>query len=189
MTAPCGIERKKGMISNEDIKDIGKRMAGEWKDLRVRDIAFAALCAIFVDKRIAARIAYGEREAKEGERMASETRVVSLVSVLRQYGVGMTEVDEGSISKEENRAELVKMLDEIDRQMQMGQIAPKDALSLKKDIRVKLQDKFEIENVEQAQRIIVVPQKRDMVCPHTNRECTYWPTKEACMEHFGLNEL
>ena len=97
-------------------------------------------------------------------------------------------IDEGMITKEENKAELIKMLDDIDDALQKKQIAFKDAMSLKRDIRVKLNDKFEMEESTKEKRIIIVPQKHDYVCPHTNRECSKMPSKEACMEYYGLIE-
>lgn len=97
-------------------------------------------------------------------------------------------IDEGMITKEENKAELIKMLDEIDAALQRKEIQFKDAMALKRDIRVKLNDKFEMEESTKEKRIIVVPQKHDYVCPHTNRECTKMPSKEACMEYYGLIE-
>ena len=63
---------------------------------------------------------------------------------------------------------------------------PKDAIKIEADIRVKLNDKFNIEEEEGQKRIIVVPQKHDIICKFTNRECSAMPSKEACMKYYNL---
>lgn len=178
-----------GKLSNEDIKTIMNRLNGEWPEMRIRDVAFGILATYLEDTQLASKVVYGKED--ECKQFSGGYRFKHLQDLLRSYGITAVSLvsDAGNITKEENRAELIKMLDEIDDQMQQGLISPKDALSLKKDIRVKLQDKFEIEAIAQAQRIIIVPQKRDLICPHTQMECTQWPSKEACIEHYGLLEL
>jgi len=94
----------------------------------------------------------------------------------------------GDITREQNKTELLSLIERARRASENGDIDVKDALTMEKDIRVKLQDKFDMEKSEDERRIIVVPQKHDVVCPHTHRECTYMPTKEACMEHYNLKE-
>lgn len=91
-------------------------------------------------------------------------------------------------TKEQNKAELLALIETAKKAVRNGEMDVKDALFMEKDIRVKLQDKFELEKSEDERRIIVVPQKNDIVCPHTHRECTYMPTKEACMEYYNLKE-
>ena len=54
------------------------------------------------------------------------------------------------------------------------------------DARVKLNDKFNIEEEEGQKRIIVVPQKHDIICKWTSRECSAMPSKEACMKYYNL---
>lgn len=94
----------------------------------------------------------------------------------------------GDITREQNKAGLLSLIDKAMEAAKNGEIDLKDALSMEKDIRVKLQDKFDMEKSEDERRIIVVPQKHDIVCPHSHRECTYMPTKEACMEFYNLKE-
>ena len=54
------------------------------------------------------------------------------------------------------------------------------------DARVKLNDKFNIEEAEGQKRIIIVPQKHDIICKWTQRGCSSMPSKEACMKYYKL---
>ena len=71
----------------------------------------------------------------------------------------------------------------------MKGIVPYDkGLSLIKDIRINLNNKFEMTRSDDNRRIIVVPQKHLYICPHTNRECSNMPPKEVCMKYYNLIE-
>ena len=97
-------------------------------------------------------------------------------------------IDEATITREENKQRLIDMLDEIDQGRLRGEISFKDAMALQRDIRVKLNDKFEMEKSDKERRVIVVPAKHLFVCPHTNRECSNMPPKEVCMKYYNLVE-
>lgn len=92
------------------------------------------------------------------------------------------------LTKEQNKADLIELLSRIKRLSENGDMDPKDAVRLETDIRVKLNDKFEMEKSEDERKIIVVPNKRDIVCPYTNRECYSMPSKEACMKYYNLTD-
>ena len=79
-------------------------------------------------------------------------------------------IDEATITREENKQRLIDMLDEIEQGRLRGEISFKDAMALQRDIRVKLNDKFEMEKSDKERRVIVIPAKHLYVCPHTNRE-------------------
>ena len=171
------------MIKKEDIKVVLDTVRTDWQSVSEKDIAFAILCDVLEDKTLAYRLAYRKSE-KEAESFYNTPRFKKLLNVLEPFGVGI--VDTNAITKEENKGELLKMLDRIDNLLNTGDLEPKDAIKMQTDIRVKLNDKFEMEESQKQKRIIVVPSKHDIVCPMTHRECNYWPTKKACCTHFGL---
>lgn len=171
------------MIKKDDIKIVLDSVRPDWQSVSEKDIAFAILCDTLQDKNIAYRIAY-RSTGKEADEFYNRPRFRKLLDALEPFGVGV--VDNNSITKEENKTELLKMLDRIDHLLEVGDLEPKDAIKMQTDIRVKLNDKFEMEESQKQKRIIVVPAKHDIVCPKTNRECNYWPTKKACCNHFGL---
>lgn len=171
------------MIKKEDIKIVLDTVRTDWQSVSEKDIAFAILCDVLEDKTLAYRLAYRKSE-KEAESFYNTPRFKKLLNVLEPFGVGI--VDTNAITKEENKGELLKMLGRIDELLNNGDLEPKDAIKMQTDIRVKLNDKFEMEESQKQKRIIVVPSKHDIVCPMTHRECNYWPTKKACCTHFGL---
>lgn len=90
----------------------------------------------------------------------------------------------GNISFEENRDALIGMLADIETMMNANQIEKKDAMKMMTDIRIKLNDKFNMKEQQVEQRIIVQP-KFNTLCPHTHKEC-WSQTREFAMEHWHL---
>jgi len=171
------------MLKKENIRTVLDTVRVDWDRCSEKDIAFAILCDTLEDKSLAYRLAY-KKSDKNASDFYNTPRFKKLLGVLEPFGVGS--VNNTSITREENKNELLKMLDRIKVALNNGELEPKDALKMQTDIRVKLNDKFEMEESQSQKRIIVVPSKHDIVCPHTNRECTFWPTKRACVRHFGL---
>lgn len=173
------------MIKKEDIKDILASIQQDWKGATEKDIAFLVLCDTFADRKMAYRIAYN-RSVSDIETFCNTPRMKKLQDILRPYGIGLTA--EVTVTREQNKAELINMLKRIKEAAENKKLDTKEALTLEKDIRIKLNDKFEMDESHEDRRIIVVPQKHDLICPHTNRECSKMPTKEACMQYYGLKD-
>lgn len=167
------------MISYNDIKDIINSLKTEGVEARVRDVAYLVMCDSFVDKYLAAKVAYQDDEKPSNKALSM------LAEKLKPFGIGAVT----TISKDENREELLKLLKKIQDAESDGAIDPKDAIKLETDIRVKLNDKFNIEEEEGQKRIIVVPQKHDIICKWTSRECSAMPSKEACMKYYKLIDV
>ena len=70
---------------------------------------------------------------------------------------------ENSVTSEQNKTELIKLLQRIQTLADKKEISKRDAVKMEADIRVKLNDKFEMEESQKQKRIIVVPQKHDCV--------------------------
>lgn len=164
------------MISYNDIKDIINSLKTEGIEARVRDVAYLVMCDAFVDKGLASKVAYQEDEKPSNKVLST------LAEKLKPFGIGAVT----TISKDENREELLKLLQRVQDAEREGTIDPKDAIKIEADIRVKLNDKFNIEEEEGQKRIIVVPQKHDIICKWTSRECSAMPSKEACMKYYNL---
>lgn len=88
------------------------------------------------------------------------------------------------ITFEENKAQMVALLQEIQAAKTDGTLDIRDAIKLETEIRTKLNDKFETDSRTAEQYIIVQP-KFDTVCPYTRREC-YTMTKQFAIQAFGL---
>ena len=151
------------MISYNDIKDIINSLKTEGIEARVRDVAYLVMCDSFVDKALAAKVAYQDDEKPSSKVLST------LAEKLKPFGIGAVT----TISKDENREALLK-----DTFIKASKVVL--------DARVKLNDKFNIEEEEGQRRIIVVPQKHDIICKWTSRECSAMPSKEACMKYYNL---
>lgn len=171
------------MLKKENIKMILETVRADWEKADEKDIAFAILCDALEDKTLAYRLAYRKSD-KEAAAFYQTPRFKKLLDALEPFGVGS--LDNSTVTREENKGELLKMLDRIDALLQNGDLEPKDAIKMQTDIRVKLNDKFDMEESQKQKRIIVVPSKHDIVCPTTHRECNYWPTRKGCCLHYGL---
>lgn len=97
-------------------------------------------------------------------------------------------LEDVTITREENRQGFIDLLAKIDEGLAQGRISFKDAMALEKDIRARLNDKFDMQKSDKERRIIVVPQKHLFICQHTNRECSNMPPKEVCMKYYNLVE-
>ena len=171
------------MLKKADVKLVLDSVRTDWQSVSEKDVAFAILCDALDDKSLAYRLAYRKSE-KDAENFYNTPRFKKLLDMLEPFGIGS--IDESKLTKEENKGELLKLLNQIDDLFAQGKIDAKDALKMKTDIRVKLNDKFDMEDSQKQRRIIIVQSKHDMVCPSTNRECTFWPKRKACCTHFGL---
>lgn len=172
------------MLNNEDITLILTSVKGEFSKATEKDVIFAILYSVLEDKDKAYKYAYHTKG--DGKERYESAYFKPVITALEPFGIGGTN-DKG-ITKEENKGEFVKLLDSVNQMLMDGKIEAKDAAKLEIDIRTKLNDKFNIEESLKQKRIIVVPQKHDIVCKYTQRECSYWPSKEACKEHYGLKD-
>lgn len=173
------------MLREQDIEGVLSLLRKEWPEVTEREVAFAVLCDTYLDKGVACRAIYGT--TNDGvEAFYESAKMRKLREALRPFGIGG--VSDASISKEQNKAALIHMIDVINRGMSDGSIEVDKGLKMVADIRFKLNDKFEMEETSKGRRIIVVPQKHDVICPHTRKECTQMPSIEACKTYYGLVE-
>ncbi len=171
------------MLKKEDIRIAIKAVKGDWPEVTEKDIVFCAICDVFSDKDLAFLYAYGKKG--NGDTHYASPNMKKLLVTLEPFGIGA--LGNVTVTKEQNKQDLIKLLERVQRLGEEGGLEVKDALKLEGDLRVKLNDKFEMEESQKQKRLIIVPQKHDLVCPHTQRECSYWPSKEACMEHYKLH--
>ena len=173
------------MVTKDNIKLILDSTRPDWQSVSEHDIAFAILCDAIDDKALAYRLAY-KKSDKDAEKFYNSNRFCKLKEKLEPFGI--SGLSANSITKEQNKSELIKLLDRVKYLSDNKGLDPKDAIKLEGDLRVKLNDKFEMDESQRQKRIIRVPTKHDIVCPNTNMECNFWPSKVACMRHYNLVE-
>lgn len=172
-------------FSLEKIKQISDDSRAKGVIVKVRDVAYYVLKDAFGDPLTAYR-AVIEPTADAVEVTKYENGMVA--KFVAEWAGQYVDVDYEELAQEltfeENKAALVKMLADINRLEKNGDIDHKDAIKMAADIRVKLNDKFAVQDDNKSQ-IVMVPPKYNKICPHTQREC-YEQTKEYAMAQFHL---
>lgn len=173
-------------------------------DIRIRDIAYAILQITLQDPLVAYMVAFNGENYTDNivaEYQNSKTQTFLQRFIKKTIKANKKEADDmpetpqitlgkiqqnNDISFEQNKAELLRLLEDIERGKAAGTISEKDAIKLETEIRVKLNDKFNVTETEQEQCIIVQP-KCNHICEITRREC-WLQTKEYAMEKWNLIE-
>lgn len=178
-------------------------------DVRVRDVGYAVLAAVLDDEDLAHKLIFGDdgnertyRELPQIKYLINYLRAEDLKKneskeaediaklIANNKGKKNDDGDDIGLTYEENYAGAVEQLKRIEDLR--ARCAPDDIKTLKdlekaeSDIRVRLVDKFNVQekNVEQ---YVVVQEKFDFICPYTRREC-YQMTKEDAINKWNLVE-
>lgn len=96
-----------------------------------------------------------------------------------------TVFDDNALSFEDNKKAYIELIEQTKRKAKMGEIEAKDALKIEADLRVKLNDKFSVQD-DTKDKVVIVEPKYNMICRH-GYEC-YLPTVEQLKEMYNLVE-
>lgn len=169
-----------------DIQQFISDLQNVGKDARIRDIAYAILKKHIKDPLVPYMVTF-DPHCTQADVDAYETPEIKDV-ISRVYSQIDSDSDlvinDETVSFTENRAALVRMLNELPDKIEEGKISYKDGAKLEADIRVKLNSHFSVQD-EDKSTIVVVPKKFDMICRYTHRECYQMDKKAAC-ETFHL---
>lgn len=170
------------MLGKEDFTKIISDLKSLGHDITVTDIMFCIVETHVSSAIINYTAFYGKgytsqevAEYVESAKMKS-LREYMRANYLKSNDGNITKEKLKDISFEQNKAELVKRLDDLKRLADSGEIDKKDAIKIEIDIRAKLNDKFGTTEKNEEQRVIVL-QKMDDVCPKCGSEI-YRPTRK-----------
>lgn len=176
------------MITNENIKEIIAEAYKKGYVVNDTDIKYAILLNYIEDTNVI------ERKKKtyfNSNVMRWLTKYISDNYIAKQkksedkpQPVKVVE-DDSAITFEDNRNALLALLDDLKRDLDAGLIEPKDYYARVSDIRVKLNDKFKVQD-DTKDKIVIVEKKYNHICRY-GYEC-YLPTKEDLMEMYDLVE-
>lgn len=175
------------MIDNDKIKSTIDHFRESGKSIRVRDIAYTLLAKMF-DSKTAFQCLFGG-EGDDFDAYSEDKMRDELETYLTEQGYiksVSTDADTGGITFNENKREMEMLLAKTQRALDDGLIEPKDGLKILADIRVKLNDKFKVQE-QTKDRLIVVNTKYNSVCTHCGHEI-FIPTKTQLMEEYNLIE-
>lgn len=170
------------VLSNEKINELIELGAKEGKSIRVRDISYVLLASCYEDKEVAYKSLFGASSDGFAEYKNSDVVKFLDSKINKKEGKRVKSED---ITFEENKAEIIKLIKETQDALERGTIEPKDALKIQADLRVKLNDKFSVNDTNQEQ-LVIVNCKYNSVC-ECGREL-YIPTKEDLMKEYNLIE-
>lgn len=171
-------------VQFEQIKKIAEDAQTEGLNVRVRDVAFYILEKTFEDKALAYRTLFDSTAEDSKIEEYSGCAVRTYIQGWFKKNAKTVGDFASSLTFEENRQALIDMLEEIDEAAENNKLKKGEALKMKADIRVKLQDKFGVGD-EQEVTIVMVEPKYNKICPRFNVEC-YEQTREYAMKQFHL---
>lgn len=189
------------MLKKTDFVKIINDCKESGHEIKVRDVMFCLLKNVVEDSDVIYNSLFGKTDEDKCITNYEKSKPIRFLDKYikanynKEDNVKQTNADNGKkkkineddISFEENKAELIKMLKDIDDAVTDGLIEVKDAMKMKVDIRTKLNDKFGASEKSDEQRIVVVPPKFNHICEKTRTEC-WLQTKEFAMQHWGLIE-
>ena len=181
------------MISNDKISSIIEECRLLGYQIRVRDISFVILSKIFEDVNVAYKAIFGSDTNDDIiDAYVKSNEISYLKNYIESNGLvggkkkGKKKLsDEDDITFDENKAEIIKLIRETQNALDDGKIKVADALKIQADLRVKLNDKFNINDTSK-ESLVIVNQKYNNICS-CGREI-YIPTKEDLMEQYNLKE-
>lgn len=169
------------MLSNEQITAIIDKCKSKGYSVRVRDISYVILCMHFEDKEVAYKSIFGD-SSKFVEYDSSIA-----IEELKKIVDGILGRKYEDITFDENKAEIIKLIQETKDKEANGELDAKQSLDLQTKLRVALNDKFGAKEEEVKEQLIVVNMKYNSVCEYCGHEL-YIPTKEDLMKEYNLIE-
>lgn len=184
------------MITINDIEKIIKDATKMKLEVTVRDISYVLLFFKYSVKDIAYKSIFDKDASSETIEKYDKSKVVQFLKTYIESSFNdiqkeepkkiSVETLEREISKEENKAAIIQLIDEIKEAELKGLIGKKDSLKMQGDLRNKL-DKTLDSSEEDNTKFIIVNQKFNSICPYCSREISV-PTKEDLMKKYNLIE-
>lgn len=172
------------MISKNKLKKIIEDAESKGHKLKVRDVAYAYLCTHFEDSAIAYKVVYGE-DVLDTAAFDSKPAIAYIKDQIKYSLVTDASESADKMSFDENKKEMIKLIKRTEEGMAEGRIDEDKGLNIIKDIRVKLNDKFNVSDKSKSGIVIVEP-KYTNVCSCGREICI--PTREQLMAQYGLVE-
>lgn len=156
------------------------------KEARIRDIAYAILKKHIADPLVPYMVVFAPKCTQSDVDAYETPEIKDIIS--RVYSKIDSDSDiainDETVSFTENRAALVRMLNELPLKIAEGEISYKDGAKLEADIRVKLNSHFAVTDEDKG-TIVVVPMKYNKICDRFHVEC-YEMSREYAMKQFHL---
>lgn len=182
------------MIKTSTLLTIQKDCLSAGFEVKVRDIAYILLCKQFSDDEVAYKCLFpNDDNFKEYDESAPITYLRNYFTLNSDVVYGRVDADgdrirgeEDEITFEENRRGLIQLLKDTQEALDDHMIEPKDAYKIMADIRLKLNNHFDVKE-DVKDHVVIVNQKFNSTCDYCKHEI-YIPTKEDLMKQYNLIE-
>ena len=187
------------MLSTYDLRNIKNDCEKAGYKIVVKDISFAIVKKMYEDVLVAYKSIYNDNRTDTDIVAFAKTPAMTFLfsyldSMFKQRGgssIATTKSttaktkDVNDITFEENKAEIIRLIKETQDARANGEMDVKDALKLEGELRVKLNDKFKVQE-EVKDNVVQVYTKYNSICS-CGREL-YIPTKEDLIKEYNLVE-
>jgi hypothetical protein len=184
------------MITNVKLNSIITECQASGYKVKFRDIAYLLLCRSFEDYKLAYKAIYGADSKDEDIEFYNNSKEITFLHTYLDVNykeknsktkkhISGTDDD---ITFEENKAEIIRLIKQTQDALAAKEIDAKDALKIEADLRIKLNDKFQVQS-DTKEQMVVVNKKYDSVCSYCSHEVARRPmTKEEAMLEYNLIE-
>lgn len=171
------------MIGKNELVSIIESGGKKHHDITVRDVSFVMLCSIYNDESIAYKSVFGASDMPYTEYVESAKVKWLRKHIKENYA---TNKDDIEITFLENRNAMFKLIEDARKSFENKEIDANQLYNIEKDIRVKLNDKFKVQD-DTKDQIVVVETKYNHICERFHCEC-YLPTVEDLKKMYNLVE-
>ena len=190
------------MLSTDDLRQIKADCESAGHSIIVKDISFVLVKRMYSDAIVAYKSIYSDNKNDNDIIAFIKSPAISFLtmymeSMLEQRGIGGSSAKkskktklsvEDDITFEENKAELIKLINETKQKERDGEIDAKQSLDLQTKLRITLNDKFKVQE-DIKDNVVIVNQKYDDICPYCRHEIARRPiTKEEAKTMYSLIE-
>ena len=180
------------MFNSSEVKEMISACNAKGYSVGMRDVAYVMLKKQVNDATLVYKMLFGRdnnfnvMEAEIYDKSEAMTELSSIFDEM--FSAHSVSNAESNISFEENKAEIIRLIKRTKEALASGEIDAKDALKIESDLRVKLNDKFNVQS-EEREQVIYVTQKYNDTCPYCSQEIARRPlSKEEAMEMYNLTE-
>lgn len=180
-------DMSKVKLDRSEISNIITSCSNNKQQARVRDLIFVLLQDMIKDEELIYKTLFNDNRFLEYKN-TNKDLLKSIKDKLEEnfYPKARVYTSEDTISFDENKAEMIKLIKETQESERNGEISKEFSLKTQADLRTKINDKFKVGDEGQS-NIIIVPKKCNMICDKFGVEC-YLPTKEDLIKEYGLIE-
>lgn len=161
------------ILTSEEVERIKSDALKEGFGISQEELNIFLLARMYHDKEYA---------VEDWESFSRQRKIIWLDTYIKRMASEI-DTENPELTFEENRQAMADLIQETKARLANGEIDAKDALKIEADLRVKLNDKFKVQD-DTRDKVVIVETKYNTVC-RFGHEC-YMPTRNELMEMYDL---